>query len=90
MQVEIVEIAPMRLHSVLHRGPVSQIPQAWRRLEAWLSPRVFGGRAAAGVLICCSQPIRKALPAPPAARNTLPAKGRDALPCRRAHSATRR
>ncbi len=36
MQVEIVEIAPMRLHTILHSGPVSQIPHAWRRLDDWL------------------------------------------------------
>ncbi|MFY9655864.1 MAG: GyrI-like domain-containing protein [Methylocystis sp.] len=39
MQVEIVEIAPMRLHTVLHVGPVTEIPQAWRRLDGWLSGR---------------------------------------------------
>ena len=39
MQVEIVEIAPMRLHTILHSGPVSEIPRTWERLDAWLSAR---------------------------------------------------
>ena len=37
MQVDIIEIAQMRLHTFLHSGPVAQIPQAWRRLDGWLS-----------------------------------------------------
>ena len=56
MQVEIVEIAPMRLHSVLHRGPVSQIPQAWRRLEAWLSPRGLRDQVQLAVGLCEQAP----------------------------------
>ncbi len=39
MQVDIVEIPPMRLHTVLHAGPVAEIPQAWGRLQGWLAAR---------------------------------------------------
>ena len=56
MQVEIVEIAPMRLHSVLHRGAVSQIPQAWRRLEAWLSTRSLRDQVQLAVGLCEQAP----------------------------------
>jgi AraC family transcriptional regulator len=52
MQVEIVEIAPMRLHSVLHSGPVVEIPQAWRRLEAWLSAHGLGDQVELALGLC--------------------------------------
>jgi len=56
MQVEIVDIAPMRLHSVLHVGPISEIPQAWGRLEAWLSARGLRDRVELAVGLCEEPP----------------------------------
>jgi AraC family transcriptional regulator len=56
MQVEIIEIAPMRLHTVLHVGPASQIPQAWGRLEAWLSSRGLREHVELAVGLCEKAP----------------------------------
>ena len=52
MQVDIIEIAPMRLHTVLHVGPVSEIPQAWGRLDAWLSSRGLRDHVELAVGLC--------------------------------------
>ncbi len=56
MQVEIVDIAPMRLHTVLHSGPVSQIPHAWRRLDDWLDSRSLRDRVELAVGLCEQAP----------------------------------
>ena len=56
MQVEIVEIAPMRLHSVLHSGPVIEIPQAWRRLEGWQSAHGLRDQVELAVGLCEQAP----------------------------------
>jgi AraC family transcriptional regulator len=56
MQVEIVEIAPMRLHTILHSGPVSEIPQAWERLDAWLSARGLRDQVELAVGLCEEAP----------------------------------
>ncbi|HTO78659.1 MAG TPA: GyrI-like domain-containing protein [Methylocystis sp.] len=56
MQVDIIEIAPMRLHTILHSGPVSDIPQAWRRLEEWLSARGLRDQVELVVGLCEEAP----------------------------------
>jgi AraC family transcriptional regulator len=61
MQVEIVEIAPMRLHTVLHSGPVSQIPHAWRLLDDWLSSRGLRERVELAVGLCEQPPTEAGL-----------------------------
>jgi len=52
VQVEIVEIAPMRLHTILHVGSVAQIPQAWERLNAWLSAHGLRDQVELAVGLC--------------------------------------
>ena len=56
MQVDIIEIAPMRLHTVLHVGPVLGIPQAWRRLEDWLAARGLRDQVELAVGLCEQPP----------------------------------
>ena len=56
MQVDIVEIAPMRLHTVLHAGPVAEIPQAWGRLQGWLAARGLRDEVELAVGLCEKAP----------------------------------
>ncbi len=56
MQVDIIEIAPMRLHTVLHAGPVAEIPQAWGRLQGWLAARGLRDEVELAVGLCEKAP----------------------------------
>jgi AraC family transcriptional regulator len=56
MQVEIVEIAPMRLHTILHVGSVAEIPLAWQRLHSWLSAHRLRDEVELAVGLCEKAP----------------------------------
>lgn len=45
MNVEIVELAPIRAHLLEHKGPVASIPETWESLWRWHMQAGLAGRA---------------------------------------------
>jgi len=56
MNVEIIDLAPIRAHLLEHKGPVASIPETWASLWRWHMQAGLAGRALYPIGVCYGDP----------------------------------